>query len=117
MRSLVSGFLCFIMVAFLTGCTTFQGSAGKTLASTAQVVDSAMQGWATWVVLGKATTEQENKVRAAYTKYQYTMGAARNAYILLGQTGDKLPWEQASLVLTQCKQELLDMVAQFQGGR
>ncbi len=80
------------VVVVLMGCATassrFSAVAGKFLSSTALTVDAAMQGWASWVVAGKATPADEASVRAVYGNYQVAMGLATNAYALVVITGD-----------------------------
>ena len=64
------------VVLGLSGCMT----TGKTLATTAQTVDAAMQGWAEYVAIGAAKPADETRVRAAYEKYQASMNAAVAIY-------------------------------------
>ena len=113
MKKLIAIAVCALMVSLL-GCATLQSNSAKTLATTAQTVDAAMQGWASWVVLDQATDEQEAKVRAAYTKYQLAMGVARNAYTISTKTGDTTAWKAAAEALLASKNDLLNLVAEFQ---
>lgn len=73
-----------------------------------------MQGWATYVALGKATADQETDVRSAYGKYQASVSAAEAAYVAAAKTGDDSIWKQASEALRASQRELLALVNQFQ---
>ena len=111
---LLSVLFLAVLLAFAPACTTTtKGTAAKTLATTAQTVDAAMQGWAAWVVLGKATPQAEAQVRQAYARYQLAMGAARNAYLTLDATGDKDAWAQASILVSSARADLLNLVNEF----
>lgn len=65
----------------LTGCGTPVNKVNQTVSATTTTVDAAMQGWGGWVRAGKATKEDERKVREAYVKYQAAMGAAESLTI------------------------------------
>jgi hypothetical protein len=102
-----------IGLALLVGCTTFTNSAGKVLASSAMTVDAAMQGWATWVSMGKAGPTQETQVKAAYQKYQVAIQTATLAYQAAVVSGDQTAWKQAETVLTQTQSSVLNLISQF----
>lgn len=84
------------------------------MASTALAVDAAMEGWAVWVVKGQATQEQEDKVRAAYEKYQISMEIASNAYTNSIVTGNRSAWQVAQSILVTNGKNIGALVFQFQ---
>jgi len=98
----------------LCGCTTtWQDSAGKVLATTAQTVDSAMKGWATYVVINKVPEDKQLVVRDSYAKYQTAFETARLAYNAAVINKDQSVWAQASNALAASKSNLLILVQQF----
>ncbi len=104
---------CLGLVALslmLGGCVTYKQNAGKLLASTALTVDAAMRSWATVVKMGKATDEQQAKVRAAYEKYQMAMTVADAAYTALVSLDDKSLWPLASSQLTDASTSLTTLI-------
>lgn len=103
-----------IMAALLTGCTSLQSTAGKTLASTALTVDAAMQGWAAWVDKGQAAPDQQQNVRDVYAKYQASMDIAKTAYQTAVATGDQSGWLQAQRILQMNQAALLNLIQTFQ---
>lgn len=103
------------LLMWTQGCVTFEANAGKSLATVATTVDAAMKGWASWVVAGKTTPDQEAKVKFAYGQYQISMDIAKNAYLTSVASTDKSVFETANLVLQQNKQNLLNLIQTFQG--
>lgn len=114
MNKLVSSLL---LVAFLaTGCATYLENTGKTLASVAITVDGAMKGWASWVKSGHATQGDEDKVKAAYEKYQLAMQTAEDAYLgvaKLDSTDTENALSVALAALDGSKGDLLTIVQQL----
>lgn len=104
--------LCVALIVTLgcLGCTTFGDKSAKVLASSAATVDSAMKGWATYVVLTKPPPEAEAKVKAAYVKYQSAMSAAQSAWFAVQANGDKTAWQQAESALLAAQFDLLALV-------
>jgi len=94
-------------------CTTWQDSAGKSLASASVSVDAAMKGWAVWVANGHATLEQEAKVRDAYGKYQAAMRLASNTYQSAVAAKDKSLMKIAMNVVAESRQSFLALIAEF----
>ena len=108
------GFLGMVALSLmLEGCATYRQNAGKLLASTALAVDAAMRGWREVVHMGKATPEQEAKVKAAFEKYQLAQSAAEAAYTLLMTMGDKSAWPTASAQLTESSTGLTSLIQSF----
>lgn len=105
-----------LLLAF-TACASFQNTAGKLLASTADTVDAAMRGWATYVVINKVGEDKQLPVRNAYANYQTAMVAAESAYKAAVQSGDQSAWSQASAALTAASGALTTLVAQLEGGK
>ncbi len=104
-------------LALFVGCASVQTNAGKLLASTAVTVDGAMQGWAAWVAQGRATADQEAKVKLAYSQYQASMSVAQAAFNTMVATGSQAGWSQASAVLTANQAALMSLTQLFiQGG-
>jgi len=110
MKKLISLLLAAVSVVLITGCA----NVGKSLATTAVTVDSAMQGWATYVALGNATEEQEAQVKTAYAKYQASMRIARDAYVAAATAGNKDLYTSAAEVLEANQFALLSMLSFFQ---
>ena len=106
--------LTALMLALLTACATYKDNAGKLLASTALTVDATMRGWGAYVRLGKATDDQQAKVRAAYEQYQLAMQAAQAAFTVLIATGNQPAWTTASSTLTSKSTSLTALVQSFQ---
>lgn len=69
----------FIAAPVLTGCSTPEQTAYRSIGSIAATVDGAMQGWGEWVRAGRATDGQQAQVRKAYGEYQAVMRVARVA--------------------------------------
>lgn len=104
-----------ILLAFLLGCASFNTNAGKSLASVAVAVDTAMKGYASFVVINKPNQQQQNRVRVAYSQYQTAMDAAEKAYISLVKTGDRSAWLKASEALVASQSSLLALITQITG--
>lgn len=107
--------LWLLVATMLCGCATWQKNGGKLIASTAVAVDSAMQGWAVWVVDGKATAGDEAKVKLVYIKYQLAMKAASEAYVASVKLEDKSIWTQAVAGLVAAREELIALIANITG--
>lgn len=61
------------------GCATVESGAYKVIGSTTVLVDAAMQAWADYVVMGKASAEDEAAVQRVYGDYQAAMRVCRAA--------------------------------------
>ena len=104
----------FLFITFLLTATLWSGCAttGKTLASTATVVDRAMEGWATYVVLTNVSDERQAPVMRAYAKYQSSMELATNLYKQsAGQKTDAL--KVAIKVLKDNQRALIKLIDSF----
>lgn len=99
-----------VLTLMLTSCKT-TNLEGRLLASTAQTVHAAMQGWAVWVVKGQATEDSEARVRAAYGRYQLAMDAALSCYTVWKQTGEKHYWTRAEITLRTNRETLLNLIS------
>jgi len=95
-----------------TGCAT-QNAPGRILATAVQSVDSAMQGWASYVALGRATDAQQASVRALYEKYQAAESAAETAYVAAAKLGDATIFERASVSLRAAQNDLLQLIEEI----
>lgn len=64
--------LCFgtVVIGCSGGCANPERTAYQTTGVVVLSVDVAMNGWGDYVRAGKATPEDEAKVKAAYEKYQ-----------------------------------------------
>lgn len=109
--------LASLSLLALVACASFQNTAGKLLASTADTVDAAMRGWATYVVINKVPEDKQLPVRNAYANYQTAMVAAESAYKAAVQSGDQSAWSQTSAALTAASGALTALVAQLEGGK
>ena len=109
--------LAFFLAAALIlfpGCqTTTTDTAARVLVSAVQSVDAAMQGWAHYVALGKATPAQETAVYNAYVKYQRAESAAQTALLVTLDNHDDPIWTQARDALTAAQKDLLQLVDAF----
>jgi hypothetical protein len=94
-----------------SGCKT--DTAGRVLVTSVQAVDSAMQGWANYVALGKATPAQELAVFTAYEKYQSDESAAQFALLVTLDNHNDPLWTRARDALTAAQSDLLKLVNQF----
>jgi hypothetical protein len=100
--------LCAVLISG-PGCATTNQD-GRMLASVAVSVESAMEGWGEWVKAGQATAQDEARVKEAYEDYQAAMRAAKKAYVLAHDTGEKSGWATAARVLKGTQKELLALV-------
>lgn len=107
--SIILGLSLIAAPVMFTACQT----AGKTLATTVQTVDGAMQGWAMWVALGKSTPAQEAQVKLAYEKYQAAESIAKNAILDGIKTGNQSGWAAVSAALTNSRTELINLINSF----
>lgn len=104
--------LPLLLLAFLVGCATnWQTTAGKALGTTAQTVDAAMKGWATYAVAAKLTDAQQAPVKAAYAQYQAAMNTALVAYGSAVSANDQTLAGQASAALVASQQTLVSLIA------
>lgn len=106
------GLILLLILLLAPGCVT--QTPGRVLATTVQTVDAAMQGWATWVALGHATSEQELAVRGAYDRYQAFQRAAEAAYVAAAKTSDPSVFQRAAAALKAAQDDLLYLLAKFQ---
>lgn len=74
-------FLALAALLFAVGCANLETTAYRTIGTTAVTVDGAMKGWGDWVRAGKATPKDEAVVKAAYSKYQASIGTLKAAVI------------------------------------
>jgi len=103
-----------LLLAFLVGCsTTWEDTNGKLLVTTAQSVDSVMKGWATYVVILDPPESQQNRVKAAYQKYQTAFEASRKAYNVAATTKDQSVFERTSAALRASSKDLIALVQSF----
>ncbi len=98
------------------GCAT-TNTPGRVLATTAVTVDGAMKGWGEWVALGKATTGDEAKVKAAYETYQTSFSLALKAYQAASGAAGEPVWVQAAATLKGCQVDLLGVIDLLSGGK
>lgn len=111
MKQNIARALCGLALALLVGCAT--DPIGKSLMSTDVTVDGAMQGWATWVAMGKTTLTQEAQVKEVYVKYQASFDTALSLYKVYYQTKDKTILEKADAILQAASQEVLNLITKF----
>jgi hypothetical protein len=104
--------ITLLSVTFLVcGCQT----PGKIIATTSTSVDHAMQTWAVYVVDGKATPEQETKVKEFKLRYDAAEDLALSAFIEYTKTDDKSVWLRAKDLLKAQQLNLINLVNQFTG--
>lgn len=106
--AIMFGAIALAFTLVLVSCATFQSNAGKFLATTAVVVDTSMQAWASFVVAGKTSTNQQAKVKELYMSYQGYMMVATNAYALAVTTGDHTLFTAPSNNLVTVKMAIIN---------
>lgn len=105
--------IAWLLAAGLAGATvTGCQSTGKTLATTAQTVDAAMQGWAEYVAAGQASASDEARVKSAYQKYQTAFAAAKAIYDT-GSTTNGAALNSAVEILRAQRASLIALVNQL----
>lgn len=72
MKSILISPLLLLLVVVI-GCSTLEVNSYKVIGSIVVSVDGAMNGWGDYVRSGKATLEQEAKVKGLFNQYQEVM--------------------------------------------
>lgn len=110
--------LTAFMSLLLCGCatTSWEQATGKSLASIAQSVDSAMKGWAKYAALRDIRTNNivYTRVQAAYEDYQKAMNGALAAYNAAILSKDQSGWAQAANALSAAQQSLLNLITELE---
>ena len=108
--------LVAFMSVLLCGCSTTQDSTGKSLASIAQSVDSAMKGWAAYAAVNDIRSNNivYTRVQSAYEEYQTAMDAAKKAYNVAVLTKSQSGWIKAAEALTAAQQSLVQLITQLE---
>lgn len=102
------------VASFLSGCATrWQDTYGKLLATIAQTTDSAMRGWATYVVVAKVPEANQQSIRSAYGQYQLAMTTAQAAYKASVASGDQTGIVAASAALRAAQAGLFTLINSF----
>ena len=109
MKTLIGMMVAVVMI--FTGCAT----TGKLIATSSTTVDHAMQAWAVYVVDGKASKVQEDRVRVAKEKYDAAEDAAVEAYATFSAGGSKSSWTVAQEYLKQSQSSLISLITMFTG--
>lgn len=99
------------IVALLAGCTT----PGKIIASSSITADKAMQSWSVYVVDGKATLEQQAKVKELQARYYAAEDAALDAYLVFVKTDDESAWLKARVYLNEQRENLVKLITVLTG--
>jgi hypothetical protein len=105
------------MSVLLCGCqTTWQDATGKSLASIAQSVDSAMKGWAAYAAAKDIRPDNivHTRVQAAYAEYQLAFSSALSAYNAAVLSNNQSGWLKASEALTAAQQSLVQLITQLE---
>lgn len=115
---LVSSVAAPLLVAatlLFSGCVTTSplDNSARVLASTVQSVDTAMQGYATAVVLELVSAADQAKVRKLYTDYQAAVVVAETAITHAIKTGDTGSLAATTAALTAARDPLLAFLARF----
>lgn len=109
--------ICLLLLAalFLCSCRTTSplDTSAKLLASTVQSVDTAMQGYATAVVLDLVPADDQAKVRKLYGDYQAAVAVAEAAITHAIKTGDAGSLAATSAALTAARDPLLAFLARL----
>jgi len=96
-----------ILAALIVGCVSLQTPAQRFLTTTAISVDTAMRGWAYYVVTHNVTEFQQRPVKAAYVQYQASFAAATNAYWISVKSNNPALFVGASNALVVSKSAVL----------
>lgn len=102
--------LCFIL-GLLTGCANWKQASYKGTGTAVVTAEAAMKAWASYVVAGQATADQEAKVKAAYEKYQKAALTLIAAGKSATANGNRAPFE---IALTASAAAQADLVALIQ---
>lgn len=112
MKTILSLFACLALL--LSGCKSPETTAYKTIATTAQLVDKSMLAWGDYVRAGKATADDEKRVKAAFEIYKRAETAAqRTVYTIKTAPNGQQDWVTAVSVLTANSSELFSIVHQL----
>lgn len=95
-----------IAALVLCGCSTLF----RSVVTTTEVVDAAMQAWADLSVRGQTTGALDARVRVAHANYQKAASIARDALKVYRDTGDKGSYEQALAATQATMLGLLDII-------
>lgn len=102
------------LVLILNGCaTTPLDRAAKSLASTVQTVDVAMQGYAVAVALDAVSLDDQAKLKKIYADYQAAVALAETAITNAINSGDAGSLAAATAALDASKFQLLAFLARF----
>ena len=110
-------FITAFVACFLCGCqTTWQDATGKSLASIAQSVDSAMKGWAAYAAAKDIRPDNivYTRVQTAYVNYQLAFSSALSAYNAAVLSNNQSGWLKASEALTAAQQSLVQLITQLE---
>lgn len=111
---IVSSVALAFALMFSTGCGTPTNKINQTVAATTTTVDAAMNGWGGWVRAGKATKEDERKVREAFVKYQAAMGAAETITIAVLNSPQEQPALNTAIAATaSASADLIALIAEL----
>jgi hypothetical protein len=107
--------MLILAALLLSACRTTSplDVSAKTLASTVQSVDAAMQGYATAVVLDLVKPDDQAKVRKLYEDYQAAVAVAETAITTAIKTGDAGSLAATSAALTAARDPLLAFLARI----
>ena len=116
LRGLIpSAVVIMAALVLFSGCVTSSplDRAAKSLAAIVQSVDSAMQGYATAVVLDLVSDHDQAEVKKLYADYQAAEAVAETAITTALKTGDAGGLVAATSALDAAKLPLLKFVARF----
>ena len=99
------------------GCANPERTAYVSTGVVAITVDNAMNGWGDYVRAGKATPEDELKVKAAYGKYQTSIRAVKAAVLSSRNSpDDQAAFLTALNALDAAKIELINLIISLKKG-
>lgn len=96
-------------IAF-TGCGTPEATAYKATAITVTTVDGAMNGWGDYVRAGKATDDDQARVRNAYNKYRSALMIERDVIKAHANNPDATAITLAEQSLAYASGDLIELV-------
>jgi hypothetical protein len=96
------------------GCKSPEVAAYRTVGGVAATVDAAMNAWGDWVRAGKATADDETRVRSAYIKYQNAMQVAKAAVLSAKeQPATAAPYSVIVSTLAASADPLVELIYSF----
>ena len=109
-------FLCGALLSGgVTGCQSENRAAYVATGSVIVTVDAAMSAWGDYVRAGKATRDDQIRVRDIYLKYQAAIAIERDAVLAAQATKDDGALRQALAVVAASQSDVIALVQTLTG--